>query len=510
MRVNMERSSGILMHMSSLPSKYGIGTMGKSAYDFVDFLSRSGQKYWQLLPLGPTGVGNSPYSSFSTFAGNPYLIDLEVLVKEGLLKKKELDSINWGSDPGMVDFSVMAKERDALLRLAYSRRGEMQSLEAMQFRHENRRWLDNYALYMALKKHFDNQNWLDWPEDIRKRWPNAIAHYTSLLHEEMDYQFFQQYLFFKQWKLLKAYAAEKGIQFIGDIPIYVALDSADVWSEPEFFQLDDQFRPVEVSGVPPDAFSEDGQFWGNPLYNYERMREDGYGWWIRRVEGAAKLYDMIRIDHFRGFESYWSIPVGAKSAKEGKWRPGPGMDLVGRLTGWFHDTKFLAEDLGIITPAVRQLLDDSKLPGMKVLQFAFDAAWESSYIPHRCVENSICFTGTHDNDTILGWLKTEKKENVKFARKYMNISDDEGWNWGMIRSGMSTVSRIFIVQMQDVLELGGEARMNVPGRADGNWAWRMLPGAINKKLENKLAEYTKMYGRFNYPPKKAEDKEVIE
>ncbi len=491
----MERSSGILMHMSSLPSKYGIGTMGKSAYDFVDFLSRSGQKYWQLLPLGPTSIGNSPYSSFSTFAGNPYLIDLELLVKDGLLKKKELDAINWGDDPAKVDFSLIAQHRDAILRLAYSRRTAEQSMEAIEFRNENRRWLDNYALYMALKMHFVNQNWLQWPEDIRKRWPNAIAYYTYLLRDEMDYQFFQQYLFFKQWKLLKAYAAEKKVKFIGDIPIYVALDSADVWSEPEFFQLDEDYKPTELSGCPPDAFSVDGQFWGNPLYNWERMREDGYGWWIRRVEGAAKLYDMIRIDHFRGFESYWAIPADAESAKEGKWRPGPGMDLVGRLTGWFHDTKFIAEDLGTITPEVRKLLDDSKLPGMKILQFAFDAAWESSYVPHRCIENSVCFTGTHDNDTIQGWLKTESKENLKYAKKYMNISDDEGWNWGMIRTGMATVCHLFVVQMQDLLELGGEARMNVPGVADGNWSWRMLPGAANKKLEKKLLEYTRMFKR---------------
>ena len=491
----MERSSGILMHMSSLPSRYGIGTMGQCAYDFVDFLSRTAQKYWQLLPLGPTSIGNSPYSSYSTFAGNPYLIDLELLVEEKLLKLEEIEAIDWGKNAELVDFGIMAKERDKLLRLAYSRRSEEQSMEAMAFRSENRRWLDNYALYMALKKHFGNQNWMDWPEDIRKRWDYSMEYYKDLLREEMDYQFFQQYLFFKQWKKLKEYAGKKGVKFIGDIPIYVALDSADVWSEPEFFQLDEDYRPKEVSGCPPDAFSEDGQFWGNPLYNWERMREDGYGWWIRRVEGASKLYDMIRIDHFRGFESYWAIPAKAESAKEGKWRPGPGMDLVGRLTGWFSDTKFIAEDLGTITPEVRKLLDDSKLPGMKILQFAFDAAWESNYIPHRCVENSVCFTGTHDNDTILGWLETEKPENIAYAKKYMNISEDEGWNWGMIRSGMATVCHLFVVQMQDLLELGGEARMNVPGRADGNWGWRMLPDAIDQKLEKKLLDYTRMFRR---------------
>lgn len=506
----MERSSGILMHMSSLPSPYGIGSMGKCAYDFVDFLSASGQKYWQLLPLGPTSIGNSPYSSYSSFAGNPYLIDLELLVEDGLLSFDELDDIDWGSNAERVDFELIQRHKDKVLRLAYTRRSDEQMEECMKFRSENRGWLDNYALYMALKKHFENQNWMDWPEDIRKRWPNAMYYYTQLLSDEMDYQFFQQYLFFKQWKLLRAYAAEKNIKFIGDIPFYVALDSADVWSEPQFFQLDSDYKPVEVSGVPPDAFSEDGQLWGNPLYNFDSMREDGYGWWIRRIGGAEKLYDMVRIDHFRAFESYWSVPVDAKSAKEGKWRPGPGMDLLGRILGWFKDMRFIAEDLGVITPAVRQLLDDSKLPGMKVMQFAFDAAWESNYIPHRCVENSVCFVGTHDNDTVKGWLKTEKTANVEFAKKYMNITEDEGWNWGMIRTGMGTVSSIFVVQMQDLLELDTQHRMNIPGTPDANWGWRMLPDAIDNKLIEKLSEYTKRYGRFNYPPKKEEEVEDTE
>ena len=497
----MERSSGILMHMSSLPSPYGIGTMGRCAYEFVDFLARSGQKYWQLLPLGPTSIGNSPYSAYSSFAGNPYLIDLELLVDEGLLNKEELEEIDWGDNAQRVDFGKISQHKDRVLRLAYSRRGVEHIAEAVEFRGENREWLDNYALYMALKKHFENKNWMDWPEDIRKRWPNAMDYYGRLLWEEMDYQFFQQYIFFKQWKKLRAYAAEKNIKFIGDIPFYVALDSADVWSEPYFFQLDSENRPVEISGVPPDAFSEEGQLWGNPLYDFDAMARDGYGWWIRRIGGVEKLYDMIRIDHFRAFESYWAVPADSSTAKSGKWRPAPGMDLLGRLTGWFKDLKFIAEDLGIITPAVRKLLDDSKLPGMKVLQFAFDANWESNYIPHRAVENSVCFVGTHDNDTVKGWIKTEKPENIAFAKKYMNISDEEGWCWGMIRTGMATVSHLFVVQMQDVLELDTDCRMNIPGTPDANWGWRMLPDAIDEKLEEKLAAYTKMFGRFNYPPK---------
>lgn len=493
----MERSSGILMPMSSLPSPYGIGTLGESAYRFVDFLKAAGQKYWQLLPIGPTSYGDSPYSSFSTFAGNPYFIDLDMLVADGLLKAEEL-AIDWGADPARVDYGRIYAVRFEILKRAFSRiTPELR--QAMEvFHRENAAWLDNYALYMAVKAKFGMKSWTEWPDGtIRRHESAAVAKYADELRAEVAFYVFTQFLFFRQWTALREYAAENGVQFIGDIPIYVALDSADVWSEPYFFQLDSDNVPVEVSGVPPDAFTEEGQLWGNPLYDWERMRADGYGWWIRRIEGAKKLYDVIRIDHFRGFESYWAVPYGAKTAKDGVWKPGPGMGLVGVLTSWFHDLRFIAEDLGFVTPEVRQLLEDSGLPGMKVMEFAFDAHGESDYLPHRCERNSVCYLGTHDNDTVRGWVETLTHEDRDFARRYMHITPGEGWCWGLIRTGMASPSDLFVMQMQDVLELPKDCRMNVPGTSTGNWQWRMLPGAADDKLAQKLHEYTKTFRRLS-------------
>ena len=506
----MERSSGILMPMSSLPANYGIGTLGKSAYKFVDFLKAAGQKYWQLLPLGPTSYGDSPYSPFSSFAGNPYFIDLDMLIKDGLLKADEVKNLNWGDDAARVDYGRIYQLRFPVLRLAFARGAEKYAREIAAFRKENAGWLENYALFMAVKAHFNMVSWIEWPDEaIRLRRPEAMAKYGRELKDDVDFYVFLQYLFYKQWDALKAYATGKGISFIGDVPIYVAMDSADVWSEPQFFQLDEKNLPKAVAGVPPDAFTEDGQLWGNPLYDWGRMAQDGFGWWIRRIGGAKKLFDVIRIDHFRGFDSYWSVPADATSAKEGKWLPGPGMNLVGVLTSWFRDVKYIEEDLGYITPGVKKLLSDSGLPGMKVLQFAFDAHGDSDYLPHRCQFNSVCYIGTHDNDTIQGWLKTMSRKDKNFAEKYMHITPDEGWNWGMIRTGMSTASDLFVVQMQDVLELPAECRMNTPGTATGNWQWRMLPDAIDPKLTRKLREYTERYGRLpeeQKPKAKAETK----
>lgn len=493
----MNRSSAVLMPMSSLPSNYGIGTMGKSAYKFVDFLKSAGQKYWQLLPLGPTSYGDSPYSSFSTFAGNPYYIDLDMLVKDGLLKSSELSGIDWGSDPERVDYGKIYNSRFRVLRIAFSRGKEKFADELEEFRSDNARWLEDYALYMAVKARFGMKSWTEWEdEDIRLHRPEAVEKYGELLREDVDFYVFMQFLFFRQWVALRDYAHEKGVQFIGDIPIYVALDSADVWSEPQFFQLDEDNFPVEVAGVPPDAFTEEGQLWGNPLYDWDAMRADGYGWWIRRIDGARKLYDVIRIDHFRGFESYWAVPVGEETAKNGSWKKGPGMGLVSVLTSWFGKMEYIAEDLGYITPGVQQLLSDSGLPGMKVLEFAFDAHGESDYLPHRCEQNSVCYMGTHDNDTVHGWLKTMSREDKRFAGAYMHITQDEGWVWGLIRTGMSTASNLFVVQMQDLLELPASCRMNIPGTSTGNWQWRMLPGAADKKLAKKLRSYTEIFRRI--------------
>ncbi len=466
----MERSSGVLMAISSLPSPYGIGTLGKEAYKFVDFLKSSGQSYWQLLPLGPTGYGDSPYASFSSFAGNPYFIDLDMLVKDGLLKAAELKNRDWGSNPARVDYGKIYENRFAVLRLAFARRQKVAE-ELAAFRRENHRWIENYALYTAAKAHFGMKSWTDWPEEaIRKHQPEAVAQYAELLQEDVEFYVFLQYLFYQQWEKLRAYAREKGVQFIGDIPIYVPLDSADVWSEPEFFQLDGDYVPTEVSGVPPDAFTEDGQLWGNPLYDWDAMARDGYGWWLRRVDGARSLYDVIRIDHFRGLESYWAVPYGSETAKNGFWRKGPGMGLVGVLQSWFKDLHLIAEDLGYMTPEVQQLLKDSGLPGMKVLQFGFDAHGESDHLPHKCSFNSVCYVGTHDNDTVMGWLDTMTKDDKAFAKAYMNITEEEGWCWGLIRSGMASASDLFVAQMQDLLGLGADGRMNTPGLlGGGNW-----------------------------------------
>ena len=484
------------MPMSALPSNYGIGALGKCAYKFIDFLKAAGQKYWQLLPIGPTSYGDSPYSSFSTFAGNPYFIDLDLLIRDGLLRPAEVTRADWGADASRVDYARIYDSRFRVLRLAFARGAQPLSAAISAFRRENAGWVENYALYMAVKAHFGMVSWTEWPEeDIRLHRSAAVKAYGESLRGEVDFYVFIQFLFYRQWEALRAYAHESGVQFIGDIPIYVALDSADVWSEPGFFQLDGDNVPVEVSGVPPDAFTEDGQLWGNPLYDWDAMRADGYGWWIRRISGAQKLYDIIRIDHFRGFESYWAVPYGDETAKNGVWKPGPGMGLVGVLTSWFRDLRFIAEDLGYVTPGVRALLESSGLPGMKVLQFAFDAHGESDYLPYRCAANSVCYIGTHDNDTVMGWLKTVGREDRAFAERYMHITPDEGWCWGLIRSGMSTASDLFVVQMQDLLELPADCRMNTPGTTGGNWQWRMLPGAADAKLARKLRRYTETFRR---------------
>ena len=368
----MERSSGILLPISSLPSKYGIGTLGREAYRFADELKAAGQTYWQVLPLGPTSYGDSPYQSFSTFAGNPYFIDLELLAEDGLLSAADLEAEDWGDTPRYVDYGKIYAARFRVLRRAFAA-GYPRDREAVeQFIRENH-WVRDYALFMALKNHFGMKSWLEWEDrEIALHHPKAVVQYTRLLAEDIRFYIYLQYLFFRQWKELKTYINGLGIRVIGDLPIYVALDSADVWAEPEFFQLDSDNRPVEVAGVPPDYFSADGQLWGNPLYDYDRMQKDGFGWWIRRVEGASRLFDVVRIDHFRGLESYWAVPYGETTARNGRWRKGPGMALVGVLTSWFHQLHFIAEDLGFLTPAVHQLLADSGLPGMKVLEFAFD------------------------------------------------------------------------------------------------------------------------------------------
>ena len=491
----MERSSGILLHISSLPSPYGIGTLGKEAYRFADSLKAANQKYWQLLPLGPTSYGDSPYQSFSTFAGNPYFIDLDLLVKDGLLHKKDLADLSWGDDPAHVDYGKIYENRFPVLYTAYQR-GWKRDREAVEAFRKEKRWLHDYAFFMALKRHFGMKSWMDWEDDdVRLRKSAAMEKYEALLQDDIQFYTYIQFLFFRQWTALKEYINGLGIKIIGDLPIYVAMDSADVWSEPEFFQLDEDKKPKEVSGVPPDYFCEDGQLWGNPIYDYDRMKADGFGWWIRRVEGAAQMFDVIRIDHFRGLESYWAVPYGEPTARNGQWRKGPGMDLIRVLTGWFSGLSFIAEDLGFLTPEVAQLLKDSGLPGMKVLEFAFDPREPSNYLPHTYDRRCVCYVGTHDNETLVQWEKAMDKKTIAYAREYLGIDKTQDLPQAVIRAGMRSVADTFVVQMQDWLGLGAESRMNAPGIGSGNWRWRMLPGAFDKKLIQQIARCTRIYGR---------------
>ena len=492
------RASGILLHITSLPSPHGVGTLGREAYAFADFLKASGQTYWQILPLGPTGYGDSPYQTDSTFAGNPYLIDLDLLAEDGLLTKAEIESVPFGDDPAAVDYGALYRGRDGLLRKAFARGRERDRAEVAAFYRENESWLRPYALFTAAKRHFGMKPWIEWEDDdLRlRRDPAALERWEDVLREDREYCIYVQYLFFRQWNALRDYIHKNGIRIIGDVPIYVPLDSADVWAEGEFFQLDANQRPIEVAGVPPDAFTEDGQLWGNPLYDWKKMEKDGFGWWIRRIEGVGKLYDVIRIDHFRGFESYWAVPYGDATARRGRWKKGPGMDLVGVLTSWFHELRFIAEDLGYMTPEVKDLRNFSGFPGMKILQFAFDPAGENDYLPHRIEKNSVTYIGTHDNATARQWLEECGDETLAFAREYLGLNREEGYRSGVLWAGMSCASELFVVQMQDWLDLPGWARMNEPGiLGHGNWRWRMEKDALTPALAKKILRMTTIYGR---------------
>lgn len=489
------RKSGILMHITSLPNPYGIGTMGKCARDFVDFLQAAGQSYWQILPISPTGYGDSPYQAFSTFAGNHYLIDLDMLAEEGLLTQEELDGVDWGAETGRVDYGLMYAQRGAVLRKAYARFSDKKALDS--FTEENRWWLEDYALFMALKEKFHGRDWQTWSISLLMRLPGVLESYRAELSETVGFHSFLQYVFFRQWQALRRYANEKGIRIIGDVPIYVPLDSADVWANPELFLLDGSRRPQLVAGCPPDSFSADGQRWGNPLYNWERMKQTGYDWWLRRLAAAAKLYDVVRLDHFRGFESYWAIPVQDPTAVNGHWEKGPGADFIRTVQAHLPEMEFIAEDLGYVTKEVRKLQEDSGYPGMKILQFAFDSREEGDYLPHSYGKNSVCYSGTHDNLTLAQWLEEAQPSDVAHATAYLGLNPQEGFVQGMIRGCMATVSWLCVVQMQDYLELGGQARMNSPGTlSTANWTWRASPGCLTAALANHIRGITERYGRL--------------
>ena len=487
------------MPIFSLPSPHGIGTLGRAAREFLDFLQAGGQSYWQLLPVGPTSYGDSPYQSFSSFAGNPYFIDLDDLAADGLLEWEEYGDMDWGG-PDRVDYALLYEKRYPVLRKAVERLLAAPPADYAPFLEDNGDWLEDYALFMALKDRYGGIPWLEWPEEIRLRQPQAMEQARKELREEVDFWRWVQHLFYAQWWDLKEYANQKGVSIIGDLPIYVALDSADVWANPDQFQLDENGRPTEVAGCPPDDFTADGQLWGNPLFHWERMKEDGYAWWLRRIAWQFQLYDTLRIDHFRGFDSYYAIPYGDKTAKNGIWKPGPGIAFFKMVNRSLGKKDIIAEDLGFLTPSVRKLLRDSGYPGMKVLEFAFDSRYsDSDYLPHHCPAHCVVYAGTHDNDTIQGWMASAPRRSVSFAKAYLRLSKREGYHWGMMRAAWATPAELAVMQLQDILGLGSEARMNTPSTLGDNWQWRALPGSFDEKLSKRLYREMKVYQRL---PKK--------
>ena len=489
------RESGILMHITSLPNPYGIGTMGKCAYDFLDFLSKAGQAYWQILPVNPTGYGDSPYQAFSTCAGNHYLIDLDFLVQEGLLTKQEIEAAFWGDDANRVDYGALYNNRLMVLKKAYER--FVPDEQYHRFVEENDSWLADYCLFMVLKESYGGACWLQWPEELKRHQENALADKRKELADKIGLHQFLQYQFYRQWQALRDYAKGKDIRIIGDVPIYVPLDSVDVWANPDLFQLDEDRYPVKVAGCPPDAFTADGQLWGNPVYDWPKIAQTGYGWWIHRLQAAERMYDVIRIDHFRGFESYWAVPAQDKTAANGCWEKGPGMDFFRVIQSAMPEFAFIAEDLGYVTQEVRQLVEDSGYPGMKVIQFAFDSREESDYLPHTYPVNSVCYSGTHDNTTLQQWFDEAAPQDVEYAKRYLGLNQEEGYVWGMIRGAMSTVSRLCVVQIQDYLGLGKEGRMNQPGSLSmANWTWRAKSGFATDALADKIYRLTELYGRL--------------
>lgn len=491
------RLSGILMPIFSLPSKYGIGTLGKKAYEFIDFLKQSGQSYWQILPINPTTYGNSPYSAVSSFAGNPFFIDLDLLKDDGYLCCDDYCDVDFGNDYSKVDYDKLLKNRKFVLQKAYNNflATNLNLNEFEEFKSKNNYWLKNYALYMSLKDDNFGESWEKWVDkfaDLKDR-----EKYYLLNKANVEYYMFVQYLFFKQWFDLKNYANKNGVKIIGDMPFYLSYDSAEVWAEPHQFDLDDEFVPKLISGCPPDAFSSKGQLWGTPVYNFNFMKIDKYTWWNNRINFALSIYDVLRIDHFRGFESYYAIKNGAKDATEGKWIKGPGFEFFKQLKQSFgRALPIIAEDLGYITDGVRKLLDDCKFPGIKVLQFAFSPNSESVYLPHNINKNSVVYTGTHDNNTIIGWYNNANRDEIEYAEQYMNYQGSEGFNWAFIRLAMASVADTSIIMMPDLLGLDESARINTPSTVGNNWEWRIGDGCTNSWLAKIVYDITKTYSRL--------------
>jgi len=489
----MTRRSGVLLPIFSLPSNYGTGCFSREARGFADKLADAGQSCWQVLPLGPVKGWNSPYQTSSCFAGNPYFIDPDTLYAKGLLSKKELASIPYCSG-SFVDYSMIKRDRSVTLRRAYAM--FRPTVEFEKFCSENAYWLDDYALFTALSFHFKTMAWNRWEDPIRRRRPDAVEKYSNLLREDIEFRKWTQFEFFEEWRGLSSYARDRGVEFIGDIPFYAAYESSDCWSRPELFALDGDDVPSAVAGCPPDAFSPAGQIWDNPLYNWDHMRKDGFEWWLSRIEHNFKYFDTVRLDHIRGFKAYYSIPADSCDAADGHWIDGPGDDLFDAITGRFTDLHIIAEDLGHITPEVRALTDKYHIPGMKVLQFAFDSGRTNPYLPDNTDRNSVVYTGTHDNDTTLGWWETLDTKRKKRAFKYLGRpTDADAAVDRMIETAFAGKADICMIPMQDHLHLGRDARINVPGVPDGNWRWRMAPGAFDDELAARISALTRKYGR---------------
>ncbi len=491
------RRNGMLLPIASLPSPYGIGGFSKEAYEFIDLLEETGQKLWQILPLGPTSYGDSPYQSFSTFAGNPYFIDLDTLVEKGWLTKEACEASDYGDNESYIDYGRIYNSRFVLLKQAFLNSDVLSDEKFAEFCKANQHWLPDYALYMALKNQNDGKSWIEWEEEIRLRKPEAVEYYKKELEEECNFYEFLQYEFHEQWTKVKEYAHEKGIQIVGDVPIYVAFDSADTWANPELFQLDEKNLPLGVAGCPPDAFSATGQLWGNPLYNWAYHKTTGYDWWLKRIAYCFDLYDIVRIDHFRGFDEYYSIPYGDETAVNGHWEKGPGMDLFDTVKEKLGELDIIAEDLGFLTESVFQLLKDSGYPGMKVLQFAFDPSEDSDYLTYKYQRNCVVYTGTHDNDTTAGWFEKLSDGDREVALRYMNsfYTPKEEQHWDLIALAMRSTADTCIIPVQDFLGLGSEARINMPSTLGDNWKWRMTKGAFSEELKEKIRRMTKLYGR---------------
>ena len=497
------RKCGVLLPIFSLSSEYGIGTFSKEAYDFVDFLEEAGQSYWQLLPLGPTSYGDSPYQSFSTFAGNPYFIDINTLIDEGLLTKKDAGRYNFGGSEEYIDYEKIYDSRFKLLKTAYDnfvKNSKSYADRAKKFetykKSRDNFWLADYALFMALKNDNGGRSWNTWEEGVRLRKPAAIKAAKEKYKEEIDFYCFLQFLFSEQWGKLKAYANKKGIDIIGDIPIYVAFDSSDTWANPELFHLDENNEPIDVAGCPPDAFSATGQLWGNPLYKWDYHEKTGYKWWLKRIAHCYKIYDVVRIDHFRGFDEYYAIPYGHPTAEHGKWKNGPGYKLFDAMKKELGEKRVIAEDLGFLTESVIKLVKKTGYPGMKILQFAFDSREESDYLPHNYIKNCIVYTGTHDNDTTRNWFDTLPRADKKFCKEYLGIKKSSDAVWAVIRSAFASVSDTVIIPMQDYLELPGYARINTPSTLGGNWVWRLKKDALTPEIAGKMKDFARIYRRL--------------